>query len=174
MQLISKAMVSSSAILFLTILHHYYGAIIYSTPWRAHVVFFAGPVIGILGIAWLINRARATGAVGIISKWTFILLAGTVSFGLFGLFEGGYNHFLKDAFYFGGVSSQILLKMFPPPSYEMPNDFFFELTGVAQFFVGLWAGYDLFRLIRPRNSRIAGPRSTGTQTDNLGNAVGSV
>lgn len=170
MQLISKAMISSSAILVLTILHHYYGAVIYSTPWRAHVAFFAGPVLLALAAAWLINRSWPTRAIGKVSKWVFVVVAGTVSFGMFGLYEGGYNHLLKDVLYYGGVSSQTLLALFPPPSYEMPNDFFFELTGVAQFFVGLRAGFDLTILVRARRKD---PGATGTPA-NLGNAMRSV
>jgi hypothetical protein len=163
-------MISSSAILVLTIRHHFYGAVIYSTPWRAHGAFFAGPVLLALAAAWLINRSWPTRSIGKVSKWVFILLAGTVSFGMFGLYEGGYNHVLKDVLYYAGASSQTMLTLFPPPSYEMPNDFFFELTGVAQFFVGLWAGFHLVRLLR---SRRVDPGTTGTPA-NLANALRSV
>ena len=168
MQLISRAMLSSSAILLLTILHHFYGAVIYSTPWRTHVAFFAGPVLVALAVAWLINRSSPKLAVAPISKWAFVVLAGVVSFGMFGLYEGGYNHLLKDILYFAGAPSAILLAMFPPPVYEMPNDFLFELSGVAQFFVGLWAGYDLYRLAR---RDVAGAI---TGSSHLGNAARSV
>ena len=167
MQLISRAMISSSAILVLTILHHFYGAVIYSTPWRAHVAFFAGPVLLALAAAWLINRSWPTRAIGKVSKWVFVVVAGAVSFVMFGLYEGGYNHVLKDVLYYGGVSSQTLLALFPPPSYEMPNDFLFELTGVAQFFVGLWAGFDLLNLVRARRED---PGTTSTPA-NLANAL---
>ena len=171
MQLISRAMLSSSAILVLTILHHFYGAVIYSTPWRAHVAFFAGPVLVALALAWLINRSWATLALGTIAKWTFVVLAGLVSFGMFGMYEGGYNHFLKDILYFGGMPSETLRAMFPAPAYEMPNDFVFEVTGVAQFFVGLWAGYDLYRVIRPWRD-LSSSATTGSA--HLGNTAQSV
>ena len=170
MQLFSRALLSSSAILVLTILHHFYGAIIYSTPWRTHVAFFVGPVIVVLLVAWLINRSYATLALGTISKWTFVALAGVVSFGMFGLYEGGYNHVLKDLLYFAGTPTATMLALFPPPAYEMPNDFLFELSGVGQFFVGLWAGYDLYRLVRPRRNAADAASGRG----HLGRAATSV
>lgn len=148
MQLIDKAMLSSSAILVLTILHHFYGAIIYSTPWRAHVVFFAGPVLLILGAAWLINRASKAGIARTLSKWIFFLASATVAVGLIGLFEGGYNHVLKDVLYFGGASAETLSMLFPQPTYEMPDDALFEITGVAQFFIAVWSAFHLVGLIR--------------------------
>src|SRR5262245_15762696 len=108
MQLISRALVSSSAILVLTILHHVYGAVIYSTPWRVHVVFLAGPVLVALTLAWLVNRSWPTRTIGKFSKWVFVVVAGVVSFGMFGLYEGGYNHFLKVILYYGGASPETL------------------------------------------------------------------
>ena len=41
-----------------------------------------------------------------------------------------------------------LERLFPPPTYEMPDDLWFEVTGVLQFLLALWAAYYLFRLWR--------------------------
>jgi hypothetical protein len=40
--------------------------------------------------------------------------------------------------------------LFPPPTYEMPNDAFFELTGVLQFPLGLVTGWELIKTIGAR------------------------
>ena len=148
MKLIDKAMLSSSAVLVLTILHHLYGSILYSTLWRAHVVFFVGPVLLLLAAVWLINRSSKAGIARTLSKWIFVLASATVAVGLIGLFEGGYNHALKNVFYFGGASAETLSLLFPPPTYEMPNDALFEITGVAQFFIAVWSAVHLVGLVR--------------------------
>ncbi len=49
-----------------------------------------------------------------------------------GLYEGVYNHLFKNLLFFAGVNGQTMASLFPPPMYEMPNDFLFELTGVLQ------------------------------------------
>ena len=51
---------------------------------------------------------------------------------LFGLFEGLYNHVLKDALYLAGLPESLFVTLFPPPTYEMPSDVLFEVTGVLQ------------------------------------------
>ena len=158
MKLIDKAMLSSSAVLVLTILHHLYGAILYSTLWRAHVVFFVGPVLLLLGAVWLINRSSKGGIARTLSKWIFVLASATVAVGLIGLFEGGYNHALKNVFYFGGASAETLSFLFPPPTYEMPDDALFEITGVAQLFIAVWSAFHLVGLVRH------GPGDSGDST----------
>lgn len=44
----------------------------------------------------------------------------------------GYNHALKNVFFFSGVRETLLNQLFPSPKYVMPNDFIFEFTGVMQ------------------------------------------
>jgi hypothetical protein len=39
-------------------------------------------------------------------------------------------------------------KLFPPPMYEMPNNLFFEITGVLTFFTAVVAGYFAYQLIK--------------------------
>jgi hypothetical protein len=58
---------------------------------------------------------------------------------LIGIVEGGYNHFLKNVLFFSGVKLDVLTKMFPPPEYEMPDNFIFEFTGILQFVVAIFA-----------------------------------
>ncbi|MGQ0812522.1 MAG: hypothetical protein ACT4OO_15040 [Nitrospiraceae bacterium] len=54
---------------------------------------------------------------------------------------------VKDALYFSGTPLWLMQKLFPPPIYELPDDVFFELTGVLQLFVALWSGYCAKRLV---------------------------
>ena len=85
---------------------------------------------------------------GRISLWLFMTLTLIVPVGLIGLFEGGYNHLVKNVLFFGGASGATFERLFPPPAYEVPDNIWFEVTGILQFFVGLYAGYRLVRLWR--------------------------
>ncbi len=67
---------------------------------------------------------------------------------MIGFFEGGYNHLVKNILFFGGAHQATLHQLFPGPEYEMPNDLWFEVTGILQFFIGLWAAYYLFKTWR--------------------------
>jgi hypothetical protein len=75
-----------------------------------------------------------------------IFLLVTVSFSIIGigLYEGGYNHVVKNILYFGGVSTETLDEIYPSV-YELPNDFLFELTGIAQFITGFLSGIAILR-----------------------------
>ena len=83
---------------------------------------------------------------------------------MIGFFEGGYNHVLKDALYFGGASSELMQSLFPTPAYEMPDSLFFELTGVGQLLLAVVGTSHLYGLVRgcwePRHaSHVAGTGS---------------
>jgi ubiquinone/menaquinone biosynthesis C-methylase UbiE len=123
----------------LTIIHHVYGAIAFDTPWRHHAAF-----LGLGGIA--ATLLCMTGA----TRWrtpvvrrlaTILLLALTLvlAVGLIGVFEGGYNHAVKLVLFLGGAGPDTMNRLFPPPTYEMPSDGFFEVTGVLQFLAALFA-----------------------------------
>ena len=64
--------------------------------------------------------------------WLYWMVTLVPSLGLIGLFEGIYNHVLKNILYFTGSSRAILDNLFQPGIYEMPNDFLFEFTGILQ------------------------------------------
>lgn len=71
------------------------------------------------------------------AAWLLILAAPVA---WIGVFEGGYNHLLKNALYFGGLSRDAFARLFPAPTYAPPSDWLFELTGVLQFPLGVLAG----------------------------------
>jgi hypothetical protein len=84
----------------------------------------------------------------------------------------GYNHLVKNVLYFGGASSRHARSTLSAPAYEMPNDLWFEVTGILQFFVGLYAGYCLVRLWREnrieecvtRNRNVSQRTAAGKET----------
>lgn len=142
-----RAAASSIVVLALTSIHHLYGAVVYETPWRMHVMYVSIPgailIAGFLLIAW---QFRGTSR-GRMAAWFGVALAFPV--GIIGIYEGGYNHLLKNLLYFGGATD-LVSQLFPSPAYELPNDAFFELTGITQFVAGLVAGRYVLRLSRLR------------------------
>jgi hypothetical protein len=121
----------SQALMVLTAIHHVYGAQVYNTPWRLHVLFLSIPVIALTALLERLLLKRGGGFKSILFwlYWSIVLVA---SIGLIGSFEGMYNHLLKNILFYAGASHDLLLQLFPAPKYEMPNDFWFELTGVMQ------------------------------------------
>jgi len=123
-----------TAILYvLTGFHHYYGSVIYGTPWREHVVAAGGSVLCICVVLVILYRVYYR------RIWliTYLLIA-FITFGLLiGLFEGFYNHVLKNILYFSGLNTATWRAMFPAPAYEVPQNLVFESTGILQFFVGV-------------------------------------
>jgi hypothetical protein len=116
------------AVLALTTLHHVYGAWRYQTPFRLHVVAVAVVVAALVVVThrlFLRKRCRFSLVAFAAATLLFPVLG-------IGVFEGAYNHVAKNVLYFAGTDGRVLLTLFPPPTYELPNDVFFELTGMLQ------------------------------------------
>jgi hypothetical protein len=144
----ARAAIAHAAVLMLTSLHHWYGAVRFDTPWRAHVIHLAvwiGVALGVLlSIGWL-ARGRP------LERWAVLAVVGLsmlAAVAWLGLYEGGYNHLVKDALFAAGASDQIIRRLFPPTIYEPPGDWVFELSGIAQLPLGLLAGWSAMRLWR--------------------------
>ena len=127
---VAKMNLYSNALMVLTTIHHIYGAIIYDTPWRLHVLLLSIPVIIVtLILSWFLKADR---------KWNRLLYAANVlivlifSVILIGSYEGVYNHVFKNIAYFSGTSKSVLDQLFDPSKYVLPNDFVFEFTGIMQ------------------------------------------
>jgi hypothetical protein len=71
------------------------------------------------------------------------------------MFEGGFNHAIKLLLFFGGAAPETMQRLFPPPTYEMPSDVLFEVTGVLQFVAGLHAARANIALWRGRRGSAA-------------------
>lgn len=148
-QLDRRAALRSIALLALTAVHHAYGGIVYRTPWRIEVAYFA--LIGalLIGALFYASWKFRHGAVGAIAGWAGIVAA-AIPVGFLGVFEGAYNHVLKNVLYFGGLPMGAFRALFPAPTYELPSDLFFEVTGCAHVFLALLAGFALVAAIRWR------------------------
>jgi hypothetical protein len=145
-----NAMLSAGLVYALTIVHHIYGAIAFETPWRYHAAFLG---LGATVATFVVTRGAAHGRGHRLRQAAFALLLGltlVLAVALVGLFEGGYNHGLKVALFFVGAAPATMRRLFPPPTYEMPGDVFFEATGVLQLFAGLVAARACITLWRAR------------------------
>lgn len=112
--------------------HHAYGAVRYHTPWRMHGALLALGLLAPFTVASWVHRRRAGTASGAIAGWALFGLAVAIPVLTAGAFEGLYNHVLKDVLFYAGAPRELLLQLFPPPKYELPNDALFEVSGVLQ------------------------------------------
>jgi hypothetical protein len=148
---------SALLLLGLTAIHHAYGAFAYGTPWRLHVVYFAAPVaIAIVAALWIASSRRDL-PLGILAARLAAAAILILPVAGIGFYEGGYNHVLKNLVFFAFGRTDAVA-MFPPPTYEMPNDLFFEVTGVAQFPLSILTAIRTLALLREAR------RSTTTTT----------
>lgn len=136
------------ATLGLTAAHHVYGAILYETPWRHHAAVVGAVGSLVLWIAYLAYTRHREARRGRIALGVMAAVAGIVAVLLIGLFEGFYNHVLKDVLYFAGLPLDVHRQLFPPPKYELPNDVIFEISGVLQAVTGAYTALALVRLTR--------------------------
>lgn len=121
----------SNILLVLTSIHHAYGAYIYDTPWRFNILYFSIPII-ILNI--IVQQQISTKK---ISKYLFWISNLLFTVCQIGLFEGIYSHLLKNLLFFAGTHQALLNQLFPPDTYFMPNNLFFEITGILQAFIAI-------------------------------------
>jgi hypothetical protein len=133
------------AVFALTSLHHVYGAIRYATPWRYHAVVFSAVALAVILAAASLSRARPDTPGGRGARWVFWIVSLAVPVLLVGGFEGLYNHVIKVALYAGGLPEPWMRRLFPPPAYEMPDDLFFEATGILQVVPAALVAYHLAR-----------------------------
>ena len=143
----SRALWWTIASMALTTVHHLYGAIIYHTPWRHHAAILATVTVLVSVASFRVHRSMASERAGRIAFWIFVILSMLIAVLGIGLFEGGYNHTLKNILYFTTHDAAVMQRLFPPPTYEMPNDALFEITGVLQFPLGLVTGWELIKTI---------------------------
>jgi hypothetical protein len=137
----------SAALMILTSIHHAYGAIAYNTPWRLHVLMISVPVF-IFTVIFQYWFSKKGIRVSRLFFGIYLVLTLVASVILIGWVEGVYNHLLKNALFYTGASHRLLLYLFPPPTYEMPNDFWFEFSGMLQGAVAIPLTVTFIRLRR--------------------------
>jgi hypothetical protein len=131
-----RYIIAISSTYLVTSIHHAYGAWLYQTPWRNHIVLEGGAWLGISLLLlcaakrWKNNWTTFTGI--IFSLFFF--------FGAIGIYEGFYNHLLKNILFFLDLNPWIFEQMYPPPKYNHPDDWLFEITGILSFLAGAAAG----------------------------------
>jgi len=121
-------------LLLMTCIHHVYGAIVYHTHWRLHVVFIALPVAAAVWLLHYFYAKHNTSRALFISYALMVLLFPVM---LIGIYEGLYNHLAKNIIFPFSGNSAFFKMLFPPPTYETPNNLVFEVTGVLQAFIVL-------------------------------------
>jgi hypothetical protein len=149
-----RALAWGAAVAALTTVHHVYGAIVYQTPSRYHAVFLAGGALVVMLGALSVAQRRGRTRLGQAAWWTFFGVTAVVFVLLFGAFEGAYNHLLKNALWLAGLPVRALRVLFPAPTYELPNDLFFELTGIAQVLPAAMTAGWLATLLAERRSGV--------------------
>jgi peroxiredoxin len=153
------------ATLALTAAHHVYGGLIYRTPWRLHGAAVVVPIGLLLLAAFALYRRSPDSAAGRWAGRALVFIAAVFPIAGIGAFEGAYNHLLKNALYLGGISAEAFARLFPPPTYERPNDALFELSGIAQVVpaaIAAVAGFRFFRGVRRGSNAGAGLIAPGT------------
>jgi hypothetical protein len=148
-RLVAWLLVLAAVQTLLTICHFVYGAHLYDDPSREHVVLPALIFLAVaaaLGGAWLFRPHR-------LALWLFGAEVALVDIGLFGGLHGGFNHALKDIFFFSGMDGERLAQIFDSPDFAVPDNSLFESSGVAGLLLALAIGYLLVRLIRAEHRR---------------------
>lgn len=140
---VALATFGTLSVLTMTAIHHVYGAILFATPWRLHIVYISIPVA--LAILALIPIGRASPAafVSRVASWTYLALSIAFAIGAIGIYEGGYNHLLPNVQYMLGVESTLRRDLYVPP-----DDLLFQVTGIGQFALAAFAAYHLWLLCR--------------------------
>lgn len=146
---LTRILLASVSVLILTIIHHVYGAVIYDTPFRLHIVYYALPLLLIHIFLHGLYKWNPFSRYGKIALWLFLIITLLVPVVTFGMIEGGYNHLLKNILYFAGVTQSTFDRLYSP-LYEMPNDFWFEFTGILQFFLGAYTAFLLIKFWREK------------------------
>jgi hypothetical protein len=136
------------ATLGLTAVHHIYGGLVYHTPWRLHgagLAVLAGAVLVGLSTAYTrAERARRRRIAG----YSLAVLVLAIPVLAIGAFEGFYNHVIKNFLFVTGAPHDLLVRLFPPPTYELPDDAWFELSGIAQVLPATVAALAIVRFVR--------------------------
>jgi hypothetical protein len=138
-----------------TAVHHVYGGVVYATPWRTHGAFVA-ILVGALSYAvFVVFRRAGDGTWRRVVGWALAVVALVVPVAGVGVFEGFYNHVLKNVLFFGGLDRSLFGQLFPAPIYEVPNELVFELSGILQVLPAVLTARAVWRFGRALGSRVA-------------------
>ena len=144
--LLILAVISGLIAGLVSIVHHWYGAVIYNTPWRVGVSYWIAGIVMIVYSLLYIYWENIDNIAGKIAMWIFLFCAIIFQAG-FIMFECVYSHVLKNILFFGGMPQSNLDTLYPSPAYHLPDNLFFEITGLLQLvgFVAVWYAYRVFK-----------------------------
>src|SRR5690349_18966248 len=98
-QLALRAGLSTVAVYLTTAVHHIYGGAIYDTSWRIHGTLGGLPLLLLtIGVLVWYQRAASRAALNLYALLSVIWV------GVIGIWEGGYNHLVKNLLFFSGAS----------------------------------------------------------------------
>src|SRR5687768_18557321 len=110
-----RTTIAGLAILVMTAIHHIYGAMLFATPWRLHIVYISIPVALLILATVSLGRASASSLLARLASWTYALAIGGFAVGMIGVYEGGYNHLLPNLQYVLGVEHTLREGLYEPP-----------------------------------------------------------
>lgn len=145
-KLILLAVISGIIAGLVSSVHHWYGAVEYNTPWRIAVSYWIMGFVFVIYSLLYVYWKNAGDIAGKVALWLFF--SGAVIFQAgFIMFECVYSHVLKNILFFAGVSLSILERLYPAPAYHLPDNLFFEFTGLLQLvgFAAVWFAYRVFK-----------------------------
>ena len=144
--LIVKAGVSAFVAGLISSGHHLYGAIAYDTMWRAGVSYWILAIVSVMCALLYLYWRCADRPSGKVALWLFSFGAIVFQSG-FAMFECVYSHVLKNILFFGGLSQDLLERIYPAPAYHLPDNLLFELSGLLQLasFASVWFAYRVYR-----------------------------
>jgi hypothetical protein len=137
-----QATASALGVLAMTSIHHVYGAAIFETPWRLHIVFISIPVALLILAAVAVARSGNGARAGKVASWIYVGLVALFAIAAVGIYEGGYNHLIPNIQHVLGVEHPLREGL-----YEPPDDLFFQLTGIAQFVIAVIAAWTIRKLV---------------------------
>lgn len=136
------ATTSALGVLVMTSIHHIYGAAIFETPWRLHIVFISIPVALIILAAVVLARSGGSTAISRVASWLYFGLVALFGIAAIGVYEGGYNHLIPNLQHVLGIAHPLREGLYQPP-----DDLVFQLTGIAQFGIAMLAAWRLWKLV---------------------------
>ena len=143
------AMTRPEAVVFVTVA----SIVFVFAAWKLSPLCFAlSPVALAIVALLLLARSTASARMRTIAQLLAIAVMLVFPAVMIGFYEGGYNHAVKNAVYFF-VGEDTTRSMFPGDMYEMPSDFLFEATGIAQLPLGWLTALLCVRSLQARSGR---------------------
>jgi hypothetical protein len=121
-----------TALFATTFLHHVYGGFRYKSAKRVKLSFIFVVLFALTVLFYRMGRRHSW------AQQTYKGIALVAWVGVVGVLEGGYNHLVKVVLWLAKVPPAKLEKLYPSNEYVLPDDIFFEASGILTFAIGVW------------------------------------